>query len=122
MILLHGTTLHRAEQIIACGPDPCFCEPGGRATQDGFSSYLVEGPFLFGAPDRYAHAKATQFPDEGGPVILLLDVPIQIVLKSVSDWFPLDQSLVQFDLGSGLEELLEAWPEIAISAMIRRLI
>ena len=26
------------------------------------------------------------------------------------DWFPISQSLVQFDSGAGLEELIAAWP------------
>lgn len=49
MILLHGTTCHRADQILRFGPDPRYREPGGRATNDGFSTYLESGPFLFGA-------------------------------------------------------------------------
>ena len=45
MILLHGTTRRRAEQILARGPDPSFREPGGQATEDGFSMYLDYGPW-----------------------------------------------------------------------------
>lgn len=67
------------------------------------------GPFLFGTPADYARSKATQFPDEGGPVILIVDVPDDIVQKAVNDWFPLSQGLVQFDPGAGLEELVAAW-------------
>jgi hypothetical protein len=29
-------------------------------------------------------------------------------------WFPLSQGVVQFDPGAGLEELLAAWPELAV--------
>ena len=54
MILLHGTTRRRAEQILNLGPDPRFREPGGQATEDGFSMYLDHGPFHFGDPDEYA--------------------------------------------------------------------
>jgi hypothetical protein len=75
------------------------------------------GPFLFGEPADYARGKAAQFPDEGGPVILAVDVPDDIVQKAVSEWFPLSQGLVQFDLGAGLEELIAAWP--ALSKEIR---
>ena len=50
------------------------------------------------------------FPDEGGPVILTVEVPDAIVQKPLNDWFPLSQGLVQFDVGSGLEELIAAWP------------
>lgn len=79
MILLHGTTRRRAEQIIAHGPNPRFREPGGSASNGGFSTYLEHGPYLFGEPDKYAHGKANEFPDEGGPVILRLEVPDEIV-------------------------------------------
>ena len=121
MILLHGTTLRRAEQILDLGPDPRFREPGGRATADGFSTCLESGPFHFGTPAEYARGKAREFPDEGGPAILVLDVPDEIVRSAASEWFPLSQGLVQFDPGSGLEALLAAWPAIANTAQIRRL-
>jgi len=39
---------------------------------------LEAGPFLFGAPEEYARGKAAEFPDEGGPVILVVDVPQDI--------------------------------------------
>jgi hypothetical protein len=34
--------------------------------------YLQAGPFHFGMPDEYARGKATEVPDEGGAVILVL--------------------------------------------------
>jgi hypothetical protein len=74
---------------------------------------LEVGPFLFGTVEQYALSKSRQFPDEGGPVILAVDVPAEIIQKAVNDWFPLSQGLVQFDQGSGLEELLQAWPTLA---------
>lgn len=119
MILLHGTTRRRAEQIVDLGPDSRFREPDGQATEDGFSMYLESGPFHFGMPDEYARAKAREFPDEGGAVILVLKVPDEIVQKAATEWFPLSQGLVQFDSGSGFEELVAAWSEIARSAQIR---
>lgn len=70
------------------------------------------GPFLFGTPEEYARSKAAQFPDEGGPVILAVDVPDDIIQRAVNEWFPLSQGLVQFDLGAGLEELVTAWPNL----------
>ena len=113
MILLHGTTRSRAEQILQHGPNPHFQEPGGQAWEDGFSMSVEAGPFLFGTPADYAQGKAKQFPDEGGPVILMVDVPDDIVQVVVNDWFPLSQGLVQFDPGAGLEELIVAWPSLA---------
>lgn len=71
------------------------------------------GPFHFGRPEDYARGKASEFPDEGGPVILVVDVPDDIVQLAVNDWFPLGQGLVQFDPGAGLEELIAAWPLLA---------
>lgn len=121
MILLHGTTLRRAERILELGPDSRFREPGGQATADGFSTCLQPGPFHFGTPEEYARGKAKEFPDEGGPAILLLDVPAEVVQSAANEWFPLSQGLVQFDPGSGLEALLAAWPAIANAAQIRRL-
>jgi hypothetical protein len=113
MILLHGTTRLRAERILRHGPDPKFQGPGGRVSDDGFSMNLEAGPFLFGTAEDYARGKAREFPEEGGPVILALDVPDDIIRKAASDWFPLSQGLVQFDTGAGLEELLLAWTTLA---------
>jgi hypothetical protein len=119
MILLHGTTRWRAEQILDLGPDPRFREPSGQALADGFSTNVETGPFLFGTPADYARGKAKAFPDEGGPVILVLDAPDDIVQKAVNDWFPLSQGLIQFDPGAGLEELVAAWSIVKKSALIR---
>jgi hypothetical protein len=110
MILLHGTTRVRGERILQNGPDPHFQEPGGQASEDGFSMNVEGGPFLFGRPEDYARGKARQYPGDGGPVILVVDVPDEIVQRAVNDWFPLSQGLVQFDPGAGLEELIAAWP------------
>jgi hypothetical protein len=71
------------------------------------------GPFHFGRPSDYARGKARQFPDEGVPVILVVDVPDDIVQRAVNEWFPLSQGLVQFDPGAGLEELVAAWSILA---------
>jgi hypothetical protein len=89
MALLHGTTRRRAERILALGPDPLFREPGGQVSDSGFSAYLDRGPFLFGDPDEYARGKAKEFPDEGGPAMLVFDVPDEILQKAATEWFPL---------------------------------
>lgn len=112
MILRHGTTRVRADQILREGPNTRFQEPGGHAWDDGFSMSLEAGPFLFGTPEEYARGKASEFPDEGGPAILVVDVPEVIVARAISEWFPLNQGLIQFDPGAGLEELLAAWPRL----------
>jgi hypothetical protein len=113
MILLYGTTRVRAEQILRHGPNPRFKEPGGQACEDGFCTNVESGPFYFGTPEDYALKKAGEFSDEGDPVILVLDVPDEIVQRAATEWFPLSQGLVQFDPGAGLEELLAAWSTLA---------
>ena len=113
MILLHGTTRRRAELIVQHGPNTRYQEPGGQANEDGFSMNLESGPFHFGRPEDYARGKAKEFPNEGGPVILVVDVPDEIVQLAANEWYPLSQGLVQFDPGSGLEELAAAWPNLA---------
>jgi len=112
MRLLHGTTRVRAEEIIRVGPNPRFRERGGAGWNDGFSMTLEDGPFPFGKPEDYAVGKAMEFPDEGGPVILVVDVPEEIVDQAANEWFPLEQGLVQFDVGAGLEELMDAWANL----------
>ena len=113
MILLHGTTRLRAEQILARGPDPDFIEAAGGTRAEGFSTYLQAGPFPLGTPQEYAQGKATAFPHEGGPAILAVDVPDDIIALAVNALFPLSQGLVQFDAGAGLEALRAAWPTLA---------
>jgi hypothetical protein len=113
-MLVHGTTRSRAEQILKRGPDPHFIEPesGEFGRAGSFSTYLEEGPFLFGPPDQYARNKASIFTDEGGPAIIAVDVPKDIIDLAQGPYFPLDQGLVQFDEGVGLDELIAAWPQL----------
>jgi hypothetical protein len=118
-ILVHGTTRARAERIVLVGPDPHFRETDPRTKSpagpeaEGFSTYLKSGPFILLPPEDYAKSKALQFPDEGGPVILEIDVPDAIVALAVDEiYFPLHQGLVQFDKDHGLEELRDAWPKL----------
>jgi hypothetical protein len=99
----------RAEQIMRDGPSPLFQEPGAQARECGFSMTLEDGPFHFGTPEEYARGKALEFPNEGGPAIVAVDVPEDIVQQAANEWFPLSQGLVQFDPNAGLEELRAAW-------------
>jgi hypothetical protein len=119
MKLQHGATRYRAQRIISTGPDPQYCEPGSQAPAGGFSTSVAAGPFYFGTPAEYASGKDQQFANEGGPVILEIDVPDDIVAKAVTPWFPLSQGLVQFDPGCGLEELLSVWQTIRATAQVR---
>lgn len=111
--IVHGTTRYRAERIKALGPDPDFSEgsSGGRA--ESFSTYLANGPFLFGRPEEYACRKSASFPAEGGAAILVIDVPDNIIALATNEWFPLSQGLIQFDEEAGLNELIAAWPVLS---------
>jgi hypothetical protein len=116
VLLHHGTTRHRADRMVRTGPDATFVEPGGGlgSRAEGFST--VEA----GATDRglgtaedYARRKAGNFPTEGGPVILEVDVPVGIVELVQAD--PIGAIVaasgeIRFEPGLGLEELLQAWP------------
>ena len=113
-ILLHGTTRRRAEAIQAQGPDPDFLEPGGGTRAEGFSTCLESGPFPLGTPRKYARRKAADFPNEGGPAILAVEVPDDIIALAVDEvYFPLSQGVVQFDEGAGLDELRAAWSTLS---------
>jgi hypothetical protein len=111
-ILVHGTTQWRAEQIMARGPDPDFVEPGGGPKAENFSTYLESGPYTLKSPREYALGKARNFPAEGGPVILVMDVPDEIIDMTDLVLCPRRSGVVQFDRGFGIEELLAAWPTI----------
>src|SRR5437016_4366928 len=111
-ILLHGTTRQRAERIVARGPDPAFIERGGGPKAENFSTYLEAGPFTLRTPREYALGKAHLFPDEGGPVILVMDVPDEIIDQTDLVLAPRRSGVIQFDSGFGLEQLRAAWPTI----------
>jgi hypothetical protein len=107
-ILRHGTTRKRAEAILKDGPNPLFVEPGGLTPEKAFSAAPAEGPFPVGAPEDYARAKANLFPTEGGPAILEVAVPPEIVALALESG-----GEVRFGLdGGGLRELIAAWPTL----------
>ena len=122
--LIHGTTLHHAKLIIAHGPNPRYREHGGLGTDEGFSTYLDDGPYLLYPPEVYARGKVAQYqkdrargtiaecPDMAVPVILVIEnVPAEVLAAADRDgYFPLRDGLVQFDTRAGIEELLAAWP------------
>lgn len=86
-----------------------FAEPGefvDRYRRAEFTMNLEAGPFWIGHPEDYARRKAALFPDEGGPVILALDVLDEIVRRTEDDGLPTSQGIVQFEPGAGLEELI----------------
>ena len=112
MWLVHGTTLRRAEAIVAHGPDPRYREPGGHAWNDGWSVYVLGGPYGFKPPEEYAVRKAALFPTEGGPALLEVFVPMAIIQAVDLELFPVRHGHFQFHVGNGMEELRAAWPRL----------
>src|SRR5947209_6446985 len=102
MLLHHGTTRKRAEAILANGPDPTFQEPREWTAAEGFSTARPGGPARHGAPEVVARGKAAIFLDDGGAVIVEIDVPDEIVRRA-DDL----RDEVRFSPGAGLEELLD---------------
>jgi hypothetical protein len=63
--------------------------------------------------DSSPRRTAAKFQNEGGPIIVVMEVPDQIIARAVDEvYFPLSQGVVQFDEGAGLEELRAAWPTL----------
>lgn len=121
-LLFHGTTLDRALLIEANGPDADYVEPGGIVTAENFSACLPFGPFTAsGRPETYAvnknEAVVRDGRDEGGPAILIMDVPDDIIDLAVDEFLPLSQGFVQFDPGPALDALLAAWPTLEMRTM-----
>ena len=119
LTLRHGTTRRRAEHLLTTPPNPNFVDPGGQreSRADGFSTVVAGFPNLgLGTPEEYARSKASNFPDEGGPVILEIDVPDEIVdlVRNDSEcgWMVAMSGEVRFEPTLGLNELCQAWPTL----------
>jgi hypothetical protein len=115
IILHHGTTLRRAQSIEANGPDPNYQEPGtsGLPPAEGFSTVIGDGrPCSTGTPEMAARNKSDLFPNEGGPAILEVGVPLAIMAILYAD--PIAAGLarsgeIRFEPESGLNELRAEW-------------
>ncbi len=106
MWLLHGTTRARAKSIEEHGPDIHFVEPGGVDSAENFS-FTVEGtPSAIGESRTYARGKAAAFPNEGGPAILAVDVPEEVVGMAAVEHLSLFRGLIEYDEGAGVAELI----------------
>jgi hypothetical protein len=106
-VLRHGTTRQRADSILQNGPDPNFVEPGGADPARGFSTYPDGSPISVGTPEQYAAGKALLFPNEGGPAIVEIEAPVDIVDLAIDAG-----GEIRFEPGFGLDELRQAWPQI----------
>ncbi len=66
VVLRHGTTLRRAQQLLNTPPDPNFVEPGGNqyTRAEGFSTVIAgQTTMSLGSAERYARTKAANFPN-----------------------------------------------------------
>jgi hypothetical protein len=80
----------------------------------------LHSPFRYNATGRLGVRMSTsplELRDEGGPAVLIVDVPDGIMALAVDAWFPLTQGFVQFDRGPSLEALLAAWPRLEMRIM-----
>jgi hypothetical protein len=115
ILLQHGTTLHRAQRLLIAPPDPDFIEPGGDrySRAEGFSAVSAdEADVGLGSAEQYARSKSANFPDEGGPVILEVEVPAWIVDILRNDSLAgmvVASGEVRFEPDLGLPELQQAW-------------
>jgi hypothetical protein len=117
-MLHHGTTLQRAREIEAHGPDPDYREPGTGSlpAAEGFSTVIGDGrPCSTGTPEVAARNKHALFPQEGGPAILEVSVPAWIMAIYFAD--PIAAGLarsgeIRFEPESGLNELQAEWQNL----------
>lgn len=68
-----------------------------------------------GTPEQYARLKASNFPAEGGPAVLEVEVPAAVlaVLEADPDARDaMDSGDTLFDPRVGMPELLAAWPTL----------
>jgi len=75
----------------------------------------MDRPFSVGTPEQYARLKAANFPNEGGPAVLEIDVPTNIIAILEADpdaRDSMDSGDTLFDPRVGMTELLVAWPSL----------
>lgn len=65
-----------------------------------------------GAPVDYALSKAELFQDEGGPAIVEISVPEDVVEQAL-----VVEGEVCFSPGMGLEELIQVWSKASIPTL-----
>ena len=124
VIIRHGTTVQRARLIEANGPDPYYIEPnsgGRRWDPPGFSTCRADRPCNVGTPEQYAQFKAAAFPNEGGPAVIEIEVPADVVAVLEADADArdaMDSGDTLFDPRVGMTELLAAWPNLVKRVVI----
>jgi hypothetical protein len=99
-------------------PNPDFVEPGGDqySRAEGFSAVIAGDADLgLGTAERYARMKSANFPNDGGPVILEVEVSTWIVDILRNDPFAgivVASGEVRFERDLGLAELQQVWPTL----------
>ncbi len=78
-----------------------------------FSMSFESGPFPLMHPEQYATEKAKNFPNEGGPAILAVEIPDHLVELAIDDWFTLEQGVLVFDESHGIRQLMASWDGLA---------
>jgi hypothetical protein len=106
--------MNRGQSILANGPDPTFREPGAlpNQTAEAFSSSIPGLPrsaYATGDARAAAVGKANSFPNEGGPVVVQVEVPLGIAQQAQRPAL----GEVRFAPGEGLEALLAVWANLA---------
>ncbi|MCE9565549.1 MAG: hypothetical protein K8U57_26300 [Planctomycetes bacterium] len=81
----------------------------------------MDRPLGVGTPEQYARLKSANFPAEGGPAIIEIEVPPDIIAVLEADpdsRDSMDSGDTLFDPRVGMPELLAAWPNL-IKRVIR---
>jgi hypothetical protein len=106
------------------GPDANYREPHG-TTADGFSTTLANGPTDLGSSEDYAKRKAVNFPAEGGPAILAIELPDDLADAMIAGLGELIAgkalnvgSEIRFEPGGGLEQLHAAWHNLTRTVIL----
>jgi hypothetical protein len=85
-----------------------FREPGGGTIRaEEFATVPLGQTCSLGMPEDYAVRKADLFPQEGGPVMLEIEVPEELIDRANQEGGD-----VRYLPGWGLKELLQAWPTL----------
>lgn len=73
-----------------------------------------------GSPQDYARKKSANFPNEGGPVVLAVELPESLAVTMIGDLGEVIAGKafdagteIRFEPGGGLEQLRAAWPQLS---------
>ena len=113
-ILLHGTTQALRLQNRS-GTTRCAFQGAGRSRHERRIRDLPQGrtrPAHSGISRGLCVRQSRAISHEGGPAILEIDCPDDIIAATDQLLYPASQGIIQFDEGSGLENLLAVWRQL----------